>query len=917
MELRISSIKILGKMLKKFILILLFPWVALSQINFVGNYTGHTTTDSTIRFYAGMCAIELKFIRSDILKVTLFEDLNNAVEDTTFVVLQSCSDVRWEMRDEGSKFLIQTDSILIRVDKTPLRIYYYDKAGKLLLKERNSGGFGFRGKEKYVFFDIQPDEHFYGLGQKGIDIDRKGHAFSTYNQHIVGYDSPLKTMQINVPFVQSNYNYGLYFDITFPGYFDFGVSIQSVWYYKTEDGQMNYYFIYASSIKEILKKYFWLTGFPPIPPRWSFGFLQSKYGYRNQTETENIVNTFLLKNIPLDAIILDLYWFGWGNMGNMTWDRNNWRDPVRMMADFKAKGVKTIVISEPYINLTSFNYSIADQNRFFAFDSSGRSYVFQNFWATPSSLLDITNPSAQIWWWEKYKNLLDEGVSGFWTDLGEPENHPDFLKHYLGSARKVHNVYNFLWAKTLYDGYRRDFPEKRIFNLTRSGFAGIQRFGVITWSGDVRKSFNGLKVQVPMLIGMVMSGIPYHNSDIGGFTGGTTTGELYVRWIQFGTFCPVMRPHGHEQPLEPWAFGEDIERIVKKYIQLRYQLLPYIYTYAYKTWKYGETLIKPVLYEFPHDVNVYNLSYEYLFGDFILVSPVFVAGQRMWDVYLPSGSLWVNFWTGEVYNGGKTIRVNAPLDQIPLFIRVPSIIPMGKIKRYSNQSPDDTLFVDVYPGDVEFELYEDDGETMAYKNGEFALTELKCRKQGNEVSFRISEARGQFNGMVDKRCWILKFNLIGTFDSIKVNGIKITVADDSLKFSSDSTSAWFNKNRKILYVKFCSSVLYSVEVKIFGVEIIVGVRDFKGGGFKPGLIQNYPNPFNQETVIEFEIPRNTVVKISVYDLLGRVVKDMNLGEMPAGRHKVKFYSQDIPSGIYFYTLQMDGFFEARKMIVLK
>ncbi len=904
-------------MLKKLLLTLFLPTLTFTQINFLQNYTRHVATDSTVRFYAGVCAVEFKFIRADIVKVTLFEDSSNIVEDISPVVIQSCNSVRWSLSDVNSSFFIETDSILIRVDKFPLRIYYYDKVGKLLLKERNLGGFGYSGKEKYVFFEIQQDEHFYGLGQKGIDIDRRGYAFSTYNQHTGGYETPLKTMQINVPFVHSNYNYGLYFDVTFPGYFDFGVSIQSVWYYKVEDGQMNYYFIYTSSMSEILEKYFWLTGFPPIPPKWAFGFLQSKFGYRNQTEAENVVNTFLQRNIPLDGLILDLYWFGWGKMGNMTWDLSNWSDPVKMMSDFKKLGVKTILISEPYINLSSINYSFADKSGFFAFDSTGKTYIFQNFWATPSSLLDLTNPSAQLWWWEKYKNLLNEGVDGFWTDLGEPENHPDFLKHWLGSARKVHNIYNFLWAKTLYDGYKNDFPDKRIFNLTRSGFAGIQRFGAITWSGDVRKSFNGLKVQIPMLIGMVMSGIPYHNSDIGGFTGGTTTPELYVRWIQFGTFCPVMRPHGHEQPLEPWAFGEDVEKIVKNYIELRYRLIPYIYTYAYKTWKYGKTLIKPLVYAFPNDKNVYNLSYEYLFGDFILVSPVFVSGQRVKDVYLPEGYSWVNFWTGEVYTGGKTIQVNAPLEQIPLFIKVPSIIPMAKVKRYVDESPDDTLLVEVYPGDVDFELYEDDGKTLGYERGEFSVTQIKCRKYSDEIKLYIREASGRFVGQVDKRCWILKFNLVGTFDSIKVNGVKVKVIGDSLKFLTDSVSALFDSNRKIVYVKLCSDVSAWVEVNIYGAEVVVGAENFKSEEFGFELYQNYPNPFNPETTIEFEISYSARVKLLVHDLLGRVVQNFDFGEMPSGRHKIKFYSGEMPSGVYLYTLQADSFSKTRKMVVLK
>ncbi|MFN3134097.1 MAG: DUF5110 domain-containing protein, partial [Candidatus Kryptonium sp.] len=231
--------------------------------------------------------------------------------------------------------------------------------------------------------------------------------------------------------------------------------------------------------------------------------------------------------------------------------------------------------------------------------------------------------------------------------------------------------------------------------------------------------------------------------------------------------------------------------------------------------------------------------------------------------------------------------------------------------------PDDTLWVDVYPGDVDFELYEDDGKTLGYEKGEFSITQIKCRKYESEIKFHISGASGNFVGQVDKRCWILKFNLIEVFDSIKVNGIRVKVVDDSLKFLSDSISVWFDSNRKIVYVKLCSDISALVEVNIYGAEIVVGVGNFKDAEFGLELYQNYPNPFNPETIIEFEIPHSAKVKLLVHDLLGRVVRNFELGEMSAGRHRIKFCSHGMPSGMYFYTLQAGEFFETRKMIILK
>jgi alpha-glucosidase (family GH31 glycosyl hydrolase) len=897
-----------------------------AQVQYLGNYSRHTIFPSKIRFFVQENVIEIKILSDDIIKVNFFPDSLNLQEDSSFSIIYTGIAADYAFIDYGTYFKIETDSLIITTSKFPFRISYFDKSQKLLLKERSTGGIAknLTSTEKYSYFDVQPSDHYYGLGQKGTALDRKGFSFDTYNRHIGGYSSPLTTMQINIPFLSSPLGYGVFFDITYPGYFDLGSSNQNEWFYKTENGQFNYYFVYGSSLKEILKKYFLLTGMPPLPPKWALGFIQSKYGYQSEYEARSIVNNFEQKNIPIDAIVLDLYWFGWGKMGNLTWDFSNWINPTQMISDFKQKGIKTILISEPYINVTSSNWSYANSNGYFA-KQNNSSYIFDPFWATPSSLIDFTLPAAQNWWWNKYKPLINQGVEGLWTDLGEPENHPDFLQHHFGTARKIHNIYNLLWAKNLFDGYATEYSNKRIFNLTRSGFAGIQRFGVCSWSGDVGKSFGGLKVQVPMLQGMVMSGLPYFNSDIGGFTNGTTSEELYTRWIQFGTFNPAMRPHSAGQSVEPWVFGETTEAIVKKFIELRYMLVPYIYSYIYKNYLFGETLIKPLIYEYPNFIGNPELDSKFLFGDNFLIAPITQQGQTTASVFIPNkqNEKWADYWTDNIFLGGQSANVLAPIDRIPVFIKVPSITPIMKRKKWITQSPDDTLMVKVYPGAyTAFDLFEDDGETTSYLCGGFTKTKLECELANSKISVIINPIQGSYAGMLANRVWIVDVHLIKNFDSVIVNGIVFNLAYDSISFINSNNSYWYNSITKILYTKFFYSTSVITELTIKGVSL----TSLKDNHVLPSalqLSQNYPNPFNPSTKIKYEIQNSGYVSLKVFDILGNELETLVDEDKLPGVYEVEFNinakkdNKCLTSGVYFYQLKTCNHVETKRMILLK
>ena len=740
-------------------------------------FTIHTAGPSvTISFYA-----------SDIVRV---DRLATGVDraDSSFAVIRNVpAESVAHFAETDSTVTLSSHALSVVCSKYPVRLMFVDLSGRRLVAERSSGGADRDASGRSAEFTIGPDEHFYGTGERGTDLDRRGQAFDCYNTQAGGYATPLSTMNINVPFVASTNGYGIFFDNTYRGRFDIGATDGSVMTYRAEGGTLTYYILAAPSLRGELERYTWLTGRQPLPPRWAFGYIQSKNRYRDEEEALSVVRSIREKGFPCDAIVLDLRWFS--AMGDLRWDSTAWPDPDGMMSRFLESGVKTVLITEPYIVERSVNFAEASRRSFLAKDTLGRTYTLDKWWSCGgcnASLLDMTDPAARAWWWSKHPPFLGTHVAGLWTDLGEPERHPADMQHYLGPAGKVHNIYNLLWAKTIFEGMNRFRPRDRLFNLTRAGFAGIQRYGVIPWSGDVSRSFAGLSVQLPMLLGMGMSGLAYHNTDIGGYARNPTTAELYVRWMEFGIFTPVTRAHGAGEvvggaPTEPWKFGAEAENICRDLLILRYRLLPYTYTMAFRNYESGLPLARPLVMMYPGDRRFTDESSTYLWGDDFLVSPVVEAGATAKRVNFPEGN-WVNFWTDELVRGGKAADVAAPLPRVPLFVKSGSIIPMAPPMEYSDEHPLDTLTLCAYPesgvADSAF-LYEDDGRTTSYQRGAYALTRF-TQSSGEEnghlrVTLGLGSSRGNYAGRIRRRTYLVEFHRIARYpEYVRINGKALT-----------------------------------------------------------------------------------------------------------------------------------------------
>lgn len=516
-------------------------------------------------------------------------------------------------------------------------------------------------------------------------------------------------------------------------------------------GGASYQIIAGDSWEQLASDYTGLTGRQPLPPRWAFGNFASRFGYRSEAQARETVDKFVAAKIPLDAIVFDLYWFGkemrFKSMGDLAFDKESFPTPEKMIADFAAKGVKTILITEPLVLKASKRWPEVVEREVLATGADGKPLTFDTYFGE-SGLIDIVKPQARTWFWDIYKELTNKGVAGWWGDLGEPEVHPAEMRHATGSADQVHNIYGHEWARLVYEGYRNDFPQQRPFILMRAGYSGSQRFGLIPWSGDVNRSWGGLQAQTEIALQMGMQGLAYMHSDLGGFANPNLDDELYTRWLQYGVFQPIFRPHAQEEvPSEPVYRSPAAMALARESIKLRYRLLPYIYTAAFDNSRSGLPLMRPMLYEEPGNAKMHNESGTYLWGDAFLVAPVVEQGQKRKTVYFPATAAWFDFHSGRRHAGGSTASVTLAPDRIPVFVRAGAFVPMAPDMQNTRQYSSARLHLHYYHDQsvkaATGKLYDDDGATPdAYDKGKFELVRFGSSYTGKVLALSVNSETG-------------------------------------------------------------------------------------------------------------------------------------------------------------------------------
>ncbi len=755
----------------------------LITFSVAGQEVQYQKTENGIRAQTETIVTEISFITPAIVRVVKWP-AGTDFEKKSLSVIKNPEEVAFDVQEEGSRVRLTTSVMSVAVDANDGTVSFSDHSGKALLKEKEGGSFlpfddagtpTFTVKQAY---QLDTDEAIYGLG-----IQQQG--------KMVQRNLKLRMIQGNtddyIPFFQSVKGYGLFWDNYSPT--DFSDTPSETVFSSDVGDCIDYYFIYGGDADGVIAGMRDLTGQVPMFPLWTYGYWQSRERYKSQDETVGVVQKYRELEVPIDGIIQD--WRYWGN--NYLWNameflNEEFYDPQKMVDDVHALNAHMIISiwnsfgpqTKPYRELDSIGALLSIKT----WPESG-SFKWPPNPDYPSGVrvYDAYNPVARDIYW-KYLNagIFSLGMDGWWIDSSEPDHfHPEPSDYdnptYLGSFRKVRNAYPLMTVGGVYTHQREVSDDKRVFILTRSAFAGQQRYAANTWSGDVVASWEALRNQISAGLNFSLCGIPHFNSDIGGFflwnferkLDDPEYHELYTRWMQFGAFCPMMRSHGADAPREIYRFGQKGEPVydaLEKYIHLRYRLLPYIYSVSWEVSKYQSTLMRALMMDFPNDKKALDINSEYLFGKSFLVCPVTeklytadstadFSKNKSTQIYLPGGTSWIDFWNGNVLEGGQTLEREVPIDIMPLYVRAGSVIPMGPQVQYATEKVWDSLEIRIYPGaDGSFILYEDENDNYNYEQGVY--TEIPFTWDDAQRTLTIHKREGDFPGMLKSRI----FNIV-------------------------------------------------------------------------------------------------------------------------------------------------------------
>ncbi|RZQ53664.1 glycosyl hydrolase [Pseudoalteromonas phenolica] len=667
----------------------------------------------------------------------------------------------------------------VEITTQPYSVSYFK--GKQLLVKEEQGFYSGTVIEQHdsqtqthnvhgVRFNLNDSEQLLGTGERVLGMDRRGHRLPLYNRAHYGYETESVQMNYSLPAVMSNKQYMLLFDNSAKGWVDLAKSEQNVLQFEAVAGRNAYIVVAGDSYPELIANYTDISGTQPILPRWAFGNFASRFGYRTQQEVMDTVAKFKALNIPLDSIIIDLYWFGrdiQGHMGNLAWDKDAFPEPEKMLRELRKQGIQPILITEPFILSSSKRWDDAVAQKVLAKDAEGNPKMF-DFYFGNTGIVDVFNDTGRNWFNNIYQELAEQGVQGWWGDLGEPEVHLSDALHTLDngqqvSADAIHNAYGHQWAKMLFQHLQTTQPEQRPFILMRAGAAGSQRYGMVPWTGDVNRTWGGLKPQVELSLQMGMFGLGYTHSDLGGFAGGEQFNkELYIRWLQYGVFQPIYRPHGQEHiPSEVVFHDKETQDILRQFIELRYQMMPYNYTLAYQNSQSGLPLMRPTFIDDTANTDLSNKD-SYLWGDAFFVHPITSASLSSVDVTLPKG-VWFNYFSGKKYEGGKTYKVEVNLKQIPVFVKAGAFVPMVEkfqtTQNYSYEHLTLHYWADKQVQNATGSMYEDDGHTMnADKLGEFELLNFAAKQNNSQLGMLLMRQGKGYKSMPKARKITLKIH---------------------------------------------------------------------------------------------------------------------------------------------------------------
>ncbi|TNJ45205.1 DUF4968 domain-containing protein [Tamlana fucoidanivorans] len=738
---------------------------------------------------------------------TTFVPLSETKIKSSHAVVMNPERVKVALEEFENKLSFSSKGIHVAIQKAPFQISYQYE-GKPLLSEEE--GYVKTDEFETLAFNLTDDEVLYGGGARALGMNRRGYRLQLYNRAHYGYEDHSELMNFTLPIVMSSKRYMVHFDNAPIGYLDLDSHDNNTLTYETISGRKTYQIIAGDSWYDITSSYTNLTGKQPMLPRWALGNFSSRFGYHSQKETEMTIHKFRKEKIPVDAIILDLYWFGkdvQGTMGNLEVYKDSFPDFVGMVRKLKRNNVKTVVITEPFVLTTSKRWDDAVAKEVLAKDSLGNPYTYDFFFGN-TGLIDIYKPEGEKWFWNIYRDaIISKGVEGIWGDLGEPEVHPSDLLHATGTADEVHNIYGSDWARLVLEGYQRDFPEKRPFILMRAGYSGAQRYGLVPWSGDVNRTWGGLQSQPEIALQMSMQGLAYMHSDLGGFAGANLDDELYTRWLQYGVFQPIYRPHAQEEVAsEPVFRSNSAKALAKEAIELRYKLLPYNYNLVYENNQFGKPLMRPLFFEEPDNKELQDYSETYLWGHDFLVAPILKPGQQAQNVYFPKNNTWFDFYTNTLYSGGQTKSIAVQTRSIPTFVRAGAFIPMALPMQSTESYNANTLQLHYYHADSvknsSRAYYNDDGTTPnAFKKGLYEIVTYKAAYSGEFLEFTWHAEIGNAEKASKKKLEFVVHNIQNEPKGVFVEGEKKRFKWNASSKSLTMTLVWKTNEIKDIQIK--------------------------------------------------------------------------------------------------------------------
>ncbi|WP_047545932.1 glycoside hydrolase family 31 protein [Psychroserpens sp. Hel_I_66] len=707
-----------------------------------------------------------------------------------------------EIEEFEDHYKITTSKLICHISKDNMGVKIYDAKDNVLINEDEVG---FHWEESYQYggnivkmSKVSRDgESYYGLGDKPSHLNLKGKRFQNWVTDSYAYGKDTDPIYKSIPFYTGLHNkkaYGIFFDNSFRSFFDFAHERRNITSFWAEGGEMNYYFFYGPKMTEVVESYTDLTGKPHLlPPLWALGFHQCKWSYYPESKVKEVTSKFRDLKIPCDAIYLDIDYME--GFRCFTWNKEYFPDPKRMVKELAADGFKTVAIIDPGIKIDK-DYAVfqeALEKDYFCKRADGP-YMKGKVWPGECYFPDYTNPEVREWWSGLFKELIEDiGVKGVWNDMNEPavmevpnKTFPDDVRHdYDGnrcSHRKAHNIYGMQMARATYQGLKKFAYPKRPFVITRSAYSGTQRY-TSTWTGDNVATWEHLWIANVQAQRMAMSGFSFAGSDIGGFAE-QPQGELFTRWIQLGIFHPFFRVHssGDHGDQEPWTFGKEVTDIVRKFIEIRYQLLPYLYTAFWKYVEDGTPILNSLVLYDQEDVQTHYRTDEFVFGNHILACPILEQNAKGRRMYFPIGK-WYNFWNDDVQKGGRELWVDSDLDSMPIFVKEGAIIPKYPIQQYVGEKNIETVVLDVYykEGKEQSLLFDDAHDGYDYTKGRYSLRTFKLTGKPNELIIQ-QHKEGKFeagyetfelkiHGLPFEITEIQVDNVIIPLDRIETNGI--------------------------------------------------------------------------------------------------------------------------------------------------